>query len=223
MLSKEDLNEKLFLIQQKKLKDKKILLLTLIFDEPLTKKSISIKKDNVNKYIYNRILFPDFCSALNFWVNIKDSKISEIQKMSKDSLLEKNCGLRDRDKIIYMYPFEFGYYCPLCSSPIKVNELNSKEGLLEATKLQSSEYNYCLWCENCNIDIPELLCANIKEKNDIIYYIDKFIEIISDIKLKSRYKFLLLINDFLNQKKLKKSSKKILQSLYNKVKSNLND
>lgn len=61
------------------------------------------------------------------------------------------------------FPCELWYMCPICK--IEWDET-----------LQRSEYNYCIWCDRCQLDIPSWLCCNTKK------WIDTFLKNIEYIK-----------------------------------------
>jgi hypothetical protein len=61
------------------------------------------------------------------------------------------------------YPCELGYQCPICK--IERDEL-----------LNWSEYNYCLRCPRCELDIPSCLC-----KQDIKANIETFMQTIKHL------------------------------------------
>lgn len=68
---------------------------------------------------------------------------------SKNHRANLLCGQRPPGSSI-ITPHELGYACPLCGADDEVN-------------LDWSEYNYFLWCKQCNLDIPSCLCVKYYE------------------------------------------------------------
>ena len=67
------------------------------------------------------------------------------EEQSKNGRAERVCGLRKKGTPLFL-PDELGYACPICGCSDEVN-------------LHWSEYNFFLWCEKCNLDIPSCLCV----------------------------------------------------------------
>ena len=68
------------------------------------------------------------------------------KEYSKNKRAEEVCGLRLTGTPLFL-PHELGYECPICGRSDEVN-------------MHWSEYNFFIWCKNCNLDIPSCLCIN---------------------------------------------------------------
>lgn len=81
------------------------------------------------------------------------------QIYSKNECAEKIVGLRGKqgciDGIIFDFPCELGYKCPVCKR--------------EDDQLEWSEYNGFLYCHICNKDFPTVLCQPDIDKAIKIY------------------------------------------------------
>lgn len=134
------------------------------------------------RYIFKRFTFKDYGSAVNFWVKVKKSPLSEIRAISKDKRVEKTCGLRKQFHSLQT-AWELDYFCPLCSRHIKKPfEGNREAKFLELSKIHFSEYAYFLYCENCNVDIPTFFCLNTNDKKSLAMYKERYLEMIKDVK-----------------------------------------
>lgn len=64
-----------------------------------------------------------------------------------------------------------------------INTLKSrKKNEIELLHLHFSEYNYFMWCERCNIDIPSYLCLSPISKGAIEIYTKRFLGMVKNIK-----------------------------------------
>jgi len=72
------------------------------------------------------------------------------EQVSKNEQAECICGKRPHGNAVF-YPHELGYACPIC-------------GASDETTLYWSEYNYFIYCKNCNLDIPSCLCKKYNTK-----------------------------------------------------------
>lgn len=93
-------------------------------------------------------------------------------KISKNKRAKKLVGLRAEylhsPTIIFDFPCELGYHCPVCKYELIVDG-NYDE------RLDWSEYNGFLWCDVCNKDYPTALCMP-----DINRAIDIYLTCIKD-------------------------------------------
>jgi hypothetical protein len=89
--------------------------------------------------------------------------LKELQ--SKNDRAEKIAGRRPEGYISFDHPSELGYRCPICG--------------YTGDNLHWSEYKYFIWCEDCNKDIPSLLCM----PDNLDKGIEIFLDIIEEIKL----------------------------------------
>lgn len=88
---------------------------------------------------------------------------------SKNAILERCCGQREpKGAVPLMTPLELGYCCPICG--------------IRGDNLHFSEYRYCLWCDNCNIDIPSLFCRPIKSRRDAERQYELFESFLKDVR-----------------------------------------
>ena len=71
------------------------------------------------------------------------------EQVSKNKQAERICGRRPHGNAVFE-PHELGYACPIC-------------GASDETTLFWSEYNYFIYCKNCNLDIPSCLCKKYPE------------------------------------------------------------
>ena len=81
------------------------------------------------------------------------------QKYSKNKIARAICGIRP-DGLPLDQPGELDYYCP---------ENRGHE-------IYWSEYNYFIWCEDCNTDYPSVICCGTKKAIGI------FLEIVKKVK-----------------------------------------
>lgn len=131
-------------------------------------------------YIVNRMLFHTFGDAVNYCVK-KNISLKQIELISRSEKIEQICGRR-KGGIPIQFPFELDYHCPICGKePVKVDSNNE----LELLHLHFSEYNYFMWCERCNIDIPSLLCLKAHSKYAVSIYTDRFLQMVSSIQEKA--------------------------------------
>jgi len=80
-------------------------------------------------------------------INAKETIMNLIEKeleVSENPRAEELCGRRPYGTALYQ-PWELGYACPICGA--------------DDERLHWSEYNFFIWCENCNLDIPSVLCV----------------------------------------------------------------
>jgi len=101
-----------------------------------------------------------------------------MNRYCKNNRANKIVGLRDMDGIIIDQPWELGYICPICKR--------------KGESLAWSEYNYFLYCRNCDIDIPSCFCIPLdhsENKSTKKYSYDGlknaiklFLDIIEDIQ-----------------------------------------
>ncbi len=77
---------------------------------------------------------------------------------SKNKRAEDVVGKRSVDKgaIIFGFPLELGYQCPVCKK-------------CKDESLEWSEYNGFIWCRTCNKDYPSCLCQPDIDKAIDIY------------------------------------------------------
>jgi len=97
---------------------------------------------------------------------------------SKNKRAEKLVGFRKKGTPL-MLPCELDYNCPICHRHCKKCE---EVGILHDESLCFSEYNYFMWCPNCNIDIPWMLCLRAHTKNAVKIYTKRFLDMIEEIK-----------------------------------------
>jgi len=71
------------------------------------------------------------------------------EQISKNEQAERICGRRPHGNAVFE-PHELGYACPIC-------------GASDETTLYWSEYNYFIYCKNCDLDIPSCLCKKYPE------------------------------------------------------------
>ena len=88
--------------------------------------------------------------------------MNEKEKMSKNKIAEKVCGLRGKG-IPILSTWELGFSCPICmkSVPKNFDEIFEKDGNINEIywyRLEFSEYNGFMYCKQCNIDIPSYMC-----------------------------------------------------------------
>lgn len=91
---------------------------------------------------------------------------------SKNKEAEKVCGLRPTGKTPFDLPCELDYCCPIC---------HPKTRQFDET-LDFSEYDFFMYCPNCNIDIPSMLCLRADTKEAVEIYTKRFLGIIHQVK-----------------------------------------
>lgn len=84
-------------------------------------------------------------------------------KHSKNNRAKEIVWLRETNWIPFDLPMELWYKCPICK--------------IESEWLCFSEYNWFLYCQDCNKDYPSVLCLDDIDKATEIY-----LDIIQDIK-----------------------------------------
>lgn len=93
---------------------------------------------------------------------------------SKNERAEKIVGYRGNkghiDGIIFDFPCELGYVCPVCK-----NEQWDE-------RLEWSEYNGFVYCSVCNKDYPSVLC-----QPDIDKAIEIYLKCIEDTQIEANY------------------------------------
>ena len=77
---------------------------------------------------------------------------------SKNERAEKAVGIRNisPNTIIFDFPCELGYFCPVCREDKDVS-------------LQWSEYNGFIWCPRCDRDFPSAICTDNIDRAIEIY------------------------------------------------------
>jgi len=74
-------------------------------------------------------------------------------------------GIREGGIELYN-PYELNYFCPICEKkPFEIPEGNEEWDFPE--NLQFSEYNGFMYCHNCNLDIPSILCRDNSTKERV--------------------------------------------------------
>lgn len=76
--------------------------------------------------------------------------------------LEQLLGKREvaEGEVFLDRPYDFGYQCPICDN----------------IDLQWSEYNACVWCDTCKLDMPSCIT-----QPDIDQAINVFIETMEEL------------------------------------------
>lgn len=106
------------------------------------------------------------------------------EQQSKNENAEKIMGLRPVGIPVY-FPFELGYYCPICSfhmhdQPVfKDGDIADENAQLN---LHFSEYIGFMWCEHCNIDIPSFLCLKADTKEKVALFTEYYLDMIQELK-----------------------------------------
>ena len=87
-------------------------------------------------------------------------------EISKNELAEKVVGLRiiKPRTVIFDQPYELDFHCPVCEYVL------SDEGEYDE-RLEWSEYNGFIYCNECNKDYPSVLCMPDIDKATEIYLI----------------------------------------------------
>jgi hypothetical protein len=95
------------------------------------------------------------CEGGCSWVEPNLCSNCEEKRYSQNERAKEIVGLRRTDCQPFDFPSELGYICPKNKNH----------------RLEWSEYNGFIWCEDCNLDIPSCLCLkDIKRATDI--YLD---------------------------------------------------
>jgi hypothetical protein len=116
-----------------------------------------------------RHLWISFQNAVKSWLAHRRRHgiyLTPKDKQFHSTFLEKHLGFRGpKGATPLFFPCEIGYQCPICGQ--------------RGDHLYFSEYNYCLYCDFCNIDIPSILCLPIQTKRDIEHSYTIFVEMIN--------------------------------------------
>lgn len=125
------------------------------------------------------LTFREYGQAVNFCIK-KSIPLKMIEKISKNLKIEEICGRREVRGMMFNFPAELDYFCPICGKPPQDVDWEKDEILL--LRLHYSEYKGFMWCENCNIDIPSFLCLKADSRKAVHYYTDRYLEFIKLMK-----------------------------------------
>jgi len=114
------------------------------------------------------------------------------EQISKNEQAERICGRRQRGNAVFEL-HELGYACPIC-------------GASDETTLYWSEYNYFIYCKNCNLDIPSCLCKKYPESRLTDKPLSKRERVIENTKV-----FLRCLEE-MQEKTIKKRNKDLKQA-----------
>jgi hypothetical protein len=130
-------------------------------------------------YRYSTICrYEDYGKAVNHCVRFNQN-LDSIKIMSRNSEIEEVCGRRGPG-MPSQFPWEMDYFCPICGEPPTWDLFEKNEG--EVLKLHFSEYNYFMWCAECNLDIPSFLCLRADSRTAVKFYSARFLDMIKTIK-----------------------------------------
>lgn len=134
------------------------------------------------QWLVDQEVFREYGKAVNWVIKIMNHRnysLKDIQLISRNDDIEKVCGSRPKGYNMVYFPFELGYSCPLCSSPVSKMDINNER---ESLRLEWSEYKNHMYCTKCNLDIPSFLCAEVSNKDHVAFYERIFLEMIEEIK-----------------------------------------
>jgi len=94
---------------------------------------------------------------------------------SKNKEAKKICGLRSTKGTPFDLPCELDYCCPICHPKIRQFD----------ETLSFSEYDFFMYCPDCNIDIPSMLCLKADTKKAVEIYTERFLGIIKQVKVQT--------------------------------------
>lgn len=102
---------------------------------------------------------------------------------SRDKRAEAVCGRRRGGNPV-LEPWELDYFCPLCGKPPA--EVLAEDPDRPDEGLHFSEYNYFMWCERCNVDVPWPLCLKTDSKKALETYTDRFLSFIEEVTTRAK-------------------------------------
>ena len=112
------------------------------------------------------------------WKFIIKHKLQKM-RMSHNKHAKLLMGIRERGIPLYC-PYELEYFCPICEKkPFEIPEWDDWDF---PENLTFSEYNGFMYCHNCNLDIPSILCRDNSTKEQVKLNTEIYLDIAKMIK-----------------------------------------